>query len=148
MGGKLPSQFETDRGSIYTLNPDNRYGRFKTVTREHFPPADLTVFMKIPEPYNPYLELPFLVAAQQTRKIFVAKIINGGDDITKIEHNSQVGEEDWEDLFVGTVDRITGEPIMVDASLYPFVGGQVYEEGSHDNGIYCHVGNKVVNLSE
>jgi hypothetical protein len=146
---KLPRQFVTDQGSVYTLGSDNRYIRHKTKTSEDFPPQDVTVFMKMPEPYDPYFELHFLKAQQEGALLIVQP---GPEDPLPEDGliTAQADIKDPDNLCVLAVDLPTGEiKAQVQASLYPALGTQVFEQRYEDDGTRSlHVGNRVVEISE
>jgi len=139
--GRLPYQFVTEKHSIYTLGADGRYSRFKTATGEQFPPADITVFMEVNDPHT---EQHLLKGAQQTGAIFIGEFV-GGDfkmlkDIAQYEGGSLVVVA--EDSYTGG----NGDPAIVRASLFPFEGGQVYEERREPNVTYRHTGSTVTKI--
>lgn len=147
---QLPRQFKTDQGSVYVLGSDNRYSRFKTATGEQFPPATLTVFMKMPEPYNPWDEMPFLQAAQNKAGKRATEVVQFDPTTHELSYvRSPLDIIDPNELIVVAFNPLTDEPVAkADASLYPALGRQVYEELTGEHGSNVHVGNRVVEIKK
>ena len=144
---KLPRQFTTAKGSVYTLGEDNRYSRFKATTGERDLPSNLVVFMDMPKPYDPYFELKFLTASQNKGLIIVVQLDKGGDWDGLVISASDV--KDPNRLSVVVADKETYEvEAQVDATLFPEIGKQVFEYSEEAEMKYTHVGHEVIDITD
>ncbi|MGZ6004749.1 MAG: hypothetical protein ACXWLH_01215 [Candidatus Saccharimonadales bacterium] len=144
---KLPRQFITSKGSVYTLGDDNRYSRYKTVTGEQDDPTNLTVFMDMPKPYSPYYELKFLDASQNRGWILVVQLDQNGEWDGPVSQQSDI--KDPNNLAVVVANRDTHQiEAQVDATLFPEIGKKVFEYSEQDGMKYTHVGHNVTNITE
>lgn len=135
---RLPYWFTTGKGSVYRLNEDSHYERFKTAAGEAYPPADITVFMDVNDAHT---ENHLLRAAQDTGNIFIVEF---RDNVP--EQLSTMSDYKGGEMAVVVANSYTTKAdsrIAVRASIYPFEGAQVYEERAEPGLIYRHVGSKV-----
>ena len=137
--------FETAKGSIYTVLPDGRTQRFKTVTGEQNEPNDLIVFVKFKDDTQ---EQRFLSGVQDNKSGTKVYVID--EKGNKYSKNADIRGKD---VRFALVDEKTNTVLeTVETKQEPTIGYNVYDERrfTKDNEQYRekHIGNKVTKINK
>ena len=137
--------FETAKGSIYTVLPDGRTQRFKTVTGEQNEPNDLIVFVKFKDDTQ---EQRFLRGVQDNKSGTKVYVID--EKGNKYSKNADIRGKD---VRFALVDEKTNTVLeTVETKQEPTIGYNVYDERrfTKDNEQYRekHIGNKVTKINK
>ena len=139
------TSFETSKGSIYTVLPDGRTQRFKTVTGEQNEPNDLIVFVKFKDDTQ---EQRFLRGVQDNKSGTKVYVID--EKGNKYSKNADIKGKD---VRFALVDEKTNTVLeTVETKQEPTIGYNVYDERrfTKDNEQYRekHIGNKVTKINK
>ena len=137
--------FETSMGSIYTVLPDGRTQRFKTVTGEQSEPNDLIVFVKFKDDTQ---EQRFLRGVQDDNSGTKVYVID--KEGNKYSKSSDIKDKDVKFVLI---DEKTNEVLeIVETKQEPTIGYNVYDERrfTKDGEQYRakHIGNKVTKINK
>ena len=137
--------FETSMGSIYTVLPDGRTQRFKTVTGEQSEPNDLIVFVKFKDDTQ---EQRFLRGVQDNKSGTKVYVID--EKGNKYSKNADIRGKDVKFVLI---DEKTNEVLeIVETKQEPTIGYNVYDERrfTKDGEQYRekHIGNKVTKINK
>jgi len=136
--------FETSQGSIYTVLPDGRTERFKTVTGEKNEPQDLIVFPKFKDIAQ---EQRFLEGVQRSKE--------SGTKVYVLNPDGKVARKNSE-LKQGArlvlVDKDGKFIESAETSLSPKIGHATYDSRTWESGgeTYTrrHIGNDIVKINK
>ena len=143
--GSNITSFETAKGSIYTVLPDGRTQRFKTVTGEQNEPNDLIVFVKFKDDTQ---EQRFLSGVQDNKSGTKVYVID--EKGNKYSKNADIRGKD---VRFALVDEKTNNVLeTVETKQEPTIEYNVYDERrfTKDNEQYRekHIGNKVTKINK